>query len=302
MPVVSQIANGYLEARMKRITLLALLLAALMLAACQPESGPLGGPQAWIDSPLDGADLPLGEISVITHGADPAGVTQAELSINGVPLRTDPAVQVATLVTFAQAWLPPTPGVYEISLRIQNSAGLWSAPAVARVSVGGPTLTPFASATLASTLTPSVTPTATVTQTFTPTHTATPSNTPTITATFTATPVTPTTPPDAPAYFAHSASVAAIDNVAGCGGPLEVMITVNIANAERVQFNYSISGGAASVRAMTSVSPGLWRYTLLASEVNPASGPLTFYFTAQGPGGALQTGSFGGVTVNNCKP
>src|SRR5580765_37216 len=101
-----------------RFVLLSLVLA---LAACQPSAAPTGAAiaqvpvqaQSWFDAPLTGSQLPLAPVDVISHHYSPTGVSQIELSINGVALRTDPNPDPAsTFLNITQSWLPAGPGTY----------------------------------------------------------------------------------------------------------------------------------------------------------------------------------------------
>ncbi|GAB4497320.1 MAG: hypothetical protein OHK0052_08750 [Anaerolineales bacterium] len=138
-------------------------------------------PQAWIDSPLTGTTLPLGQVEIISHAASPDGIAQVELSINGAVLRSDANPNPGEPFSLArQFWLPAAGGTYQVSVRTQSAGGAWSAPASVTI-----TILEQPSATVTFTATP--------TETTTPTQTATPTETPTREATWTPTPAGPLT-------------------------------------------------------------------------------------------------------------
>jgi hypothetical protein len=61
-----------------------LFVGMLLLAGCAPRSADqLAGPQAWIDSPLDGSSLALAPLELVAHGSDPGGIITIEFSIDG---------------------------------------------------------------------------------------------------------------------------------------------------------------------------------------------------------------------------
>lgn len=152
-------------------------------------------PRAWIDSPLNGATLTLGEVEIVWHAASLAGISQAELSVNGAVVRTDPNPAAGqTLNLVRQIWLPSAGGTYQVSVRAQNTRGEWSAPA--SISITILEATPTSTATL----------TATPTATFTPTPTATYTPSPTSTATFTPTPTATATPAPLTAVLLRNSS------------------------------------------------------------------------------------------------
>ncbi len=159
---------------MKR-TLLLLALFGILISACGSASPtppaaanpPISqSPRAWIDSPLDGATLPFGEIEVISHAASLGGIAQVELSVNGAVIRTDPNPSPSeTLNLVRQTWLPRAGGTYQVSVRAQNTNGEWSAPANITLTIldSAPTATTSPTPAITSTETPLPSPTATPT-------------------------------------------------------------------------------------------------------------------------------------------
>ena len=60
------------------------LCMGILLAGCVwPLPQAAAGPQAWIDAPLDHSVFPIGPVEVVTHGSDPGGIVQIEVSANG---------------------------------------------------------------------------------------------------------------------------------------------------------------------------------------------------------------------------
>ncbi len=115
----------------------------VLAAACQPESPakapPPGGPQTWIDAPLDNAALPLEPYEVISHATNPKGIGSFELSVNGIVQQTSPlgAGQVGEKFAMAKFnWNPPAPGVYLLKVRAADATNNFGTPAEARVLVG----------------------------------------------------------------------------------------------------------------------------------------------------------------------
>jgi hypothetical protein len=145
---------------MRKMT--ALLFMVLLLSACAPGKGPEGAPQAWIDRPLDGSVLPLASVEVMSHAADPGGIEQFELSVNGEGINNAGPAEGGSLVFINQTWDPAVPGVYILEVRVMNNNGIWSNFAQVTVTIAedlsAPILVPTVSAT--STLEPSPTVTA----------------------------------------------------------------------------------------------------------------------------------------------
>ncbi len=153
-----------------------LALSALLLSACggnvdsvqpavaAPELSQT--PRVWIDAPLNGTILPLGEIEIVSHAASLGGIAQVELSVNDAVVRTDTNPSKGeTLNLVRQTWLPRTGGTYQVSVRAQNTSGEWSAPANITLTILDATPTPVETAT------PAATPTETATSLPSPTAT-----------------------------------------------------------------------------------------------------------------------------------
>jgi hypothetical protein len=150
------------------------IIAMLVLTACDQQAATPGTPQAWIDDPLDGMRLLLEPYLITMHSSDSFGITNMELTINGIEQELIPNPDPAKLlVHLTQKWEPPAPGRYVIRARAQNTSGVWSAEDLVTVVVEDfSTPTPFI------TLTPTLTPTVTLTPTQIPSTTSSPTPVP----------------------------------------------------------------------------------------------------------------------------
>jgi hypothetical protein len=119
----------------KQMRFLFLLTFALATVRCAPQvSTGGGGPQAWIDAPLEGMQLPLAPYEIVTHAEDPAGISQFEFSINNSVIATT-AGSAGSLSTVRQMWNPAAPGDYVISVRAMSASGAWGGEAVVHVNI-----------------------------------------------------------------------------------------------------------------------------------------------------------------------
>jgi hypothetical protein len=156
---------------MKKIILLALFS---MLAACQANgvtatSTPSEdtGPITVIDFPASGASLPFGDVVIQAHADDPLGVTHGEISIDNLVLANVESLHLGERTAlFSYSWHPGSAGEFSLSVRAQNTAGTWGAPATVQIALSSPTPTATEMPP-----TPTTTPTALL---------ATPTQTPTI--------------------------------------------------------------------------------------------------------------------------
>ncbi len=121
---------------MKKLIQLSLLVTILALAgaACEPQVASAGAPQAWIDAPLDGMQLPLAPYEIVAHADDPAGIAQFEFSVNGSVIATT-AGGAGSLSTVRQMWNPAAQGDYVIAVRALSAAGSWGGTAVVHVQI-----------------------------------------------------------------------------------------------------------------------------------------------------------------------
>jgi hypothetical protein len=140
----------------RQIRFLFMLTFALATVRCAPQSDSGGGPQAWIDAPLEGMQLPLAPYEVVAHAEDPSGISQFEFKVNGNMLAATGG-QDGALSSVKQMWSPTDPGDYVISVRAHSVSGGWGDEAVVHVTIGGAQSQTLVTAT--STNSPLFTPT-----------------------------------------------------------------------------------------------------------------------------------------------
>ena len=157
------------------------LMCVLFLAACNLPGAGTGagstGPFAWIDAPLTGTTLGVNQaVQVVSHSSASAGLSQVELSVNGVVISTDPVASYgSTYVLMKQKWSPATPGQYDLRVRSLTTGQAWSAYALVHVTVNGDEsqLKPTFAAKVTASATPPASLTPSLIATDTPTPTAT---------------------------------------------------------------------------------------------------------------------------------
>jgi hypothetical protein len=150
------------------------IIAMLVLTACDQPAATPGTPLAWIDDPLDGMRLPLEPYLITLHSSDSVGITNMEVSINGVELDPIPNPNPEKLLVYlTQKWEPPAPGRYVIRARSQNTTGAWSTEDIVSVIVED-----ISTPTPVITVTPTLTPTVTLTPTLVPSTTPSPTPVP----------------------------------------------------------------------------------------------------------------------------
>ena len=167
------------------------LLLVILLVGCL---SPRGGPQTWIDFPLNDSSLPLAPVSITAHASHSSGVSTIVFAVNG---DEQAAVTVGgtRLEDATYQWVPPAPGRYTLEVRSQDRNGNFGSSTVVVVTVGDATSAPTTEKT-----TPGI-PTSTLTLTEgAPTLSVTPTTTssPTITNTRITPSVTPKTPQPPP--------------------------------------------------------------------------------------------------------
>lgn len=122
-----------------RFQLIMIFLMMLALSAC---GTPSGGPQVWLDRPLDNTTLPLAPLTIQAHASDEDGVAKFEFYANDKPLFTVDS-EGKRLGEAIVEWTPPEPGIFLISVQAVDGSGNRGALATSRVTVsGGPTPTP----------------------------------------------------------------------------------------------------------------------------------------------------------------
>lgn len=101
--------------------------------SAQPEGGAV---EAGIDSPSNGAALPMGPVEIAYHATSTEGVSVIELSVNGEVVNsfTNPDSDQNVLV-MKYTWEPNVSGNHTIRVRAQNSEGTWSDFSTATVNI-----------------------------------------------------------------------------------------------------------------------------------------------------------------------
>jgi hypothetical protein len=136
-------------------------------------------PSIVIQSPADGAQLPLGQdVSVSGAASDGMGVDHVELFVDGVSAGSTPAGQSATLVPFTINWLAAPSGPHTLQAVAYRQDGTASDPASVSVTVGTSASTAPSSPSSLATPTPVSIPSPTGTPTPTKTPAPKPSKTP----------------------------------------------------------------------------------------------------------------------------
>ncbi len=152
--------------------LLILLMAGLVLVACEPQQKAAqvlvgANNQTWFDAPLEGDNLPLASYEIVLHAYIKGGVSQVELNANGALLANlTPSTTEGNLATFKYLWTPAGHGNYTLTARAEGGGG-WGEYAMVNVSIADfiqtPTITPTTTVTEPPTITPTATPTITQT-------------------------------------------------------------------------------------------------------------------------------------------
>ena len=135
---------------MKRIKLAVIVLILLLVAiACDignlsidlgggGDSGQQQGQavEAGIDSPTNGATLPMGPVEIAYHATSTEGVSAIELSVNGevVSSFTNPDSD-QNVIAMKYTWESSVSGSHTIRVRAQNSVGVWSDFSAATVNI-----------------------------------------------------------------------------------------------------------------------------------------------------------------------
>jgi hypothetical protein len=162
------------------------LLLALVFVGSSCAKAVATGPQAWIDSPADGATVPPGSpVPVVCRASAPKGVAEVLLEVNGAPYRSMPLADAGDSCAVTIDWLPAEPGPFTLQVTAYDRTGVGSTPATVFVTAEGvtsasPTETPIFAATATATEDAEPAPTPTV-ATATPEPTAEPTVTPSAT-------------------------------------------------------------------------------------------------------------------------
>jgi len=101
----------------------------------QPQVAPV---EAGIDSPANGASLPMGSVEIAYHATSTEGVSSIELSVNGEVVSSIASSDSSQkVVALKYTWQPNISGSHIIRVRAQNSAGAWSDFSTATVNIEG---------------------------------------------------------------------------------------------------------------------------------------------------------------------
>ncbi|NOY98282.1 MAG: SH3 domain-containing protein [Chloroflexi bacterium] len=110
-----------------------LFLLAFVLAACNQ---PAGGPQAWLDRPLDNSTLPLAALTIQAHASDADGVASFEFYVNDT-LLSSVSGSGGRLSEASIEWTPPGAGTYTVKARAVDTGGNAGSYATSVITVDG---------------------------------------------------------------------------------------------------------------------------------------------------------------------
>ena len=264
---------------------------------------------AWVDAPLSGSTLVVGQVVVQAHAAG-VGVKAIDVEVDGSKVASATSLTSVAGLHYGKVTWTATVGHHVV---VAIADGVRSAAADVTVTDEVPPGTKPS-----VTVTPSATPSPTATPTATPTLSATPSRSPSAAPSRTASPsavATSASPrPQAPAISSASLSPRQVDH-SDCGdytpthpsSTISVTTTGTAASAVKVVFTRS---GAAPVTVVLTRSGSSWSGTVTADALDPhaTEDPTTndvwaATVTATG-GGRSSTRSAGAITVQHvyCKP
>jgi len=156
----------------KRIQwVLILCLGLALLTACgSGEEVPGSGIFVWIDVPVSGLTVPIGQsVQIEGHATGSSDIGRVEIWVNGVLVSTISSLPMeGDLARFNFDWTPPGPGEYTIQAISFDSGGAASEPDSTRIYVGEGrptpviTFTPVITVTSVLTDTPTSPPGATI--------------------------------------------------------------------------------------------------------------------------------------------
>ncbi|HWQ46227.1 MAG TPA: Ig-like domain-containing protein [Longilinea sp.] len=123
-------------------TLLVGIVFVILLASCQPLAEAVQPPSVEaqslpivaINAPTNGLSFAEAPVSLQVTASDTAALTVVELSANGVVVANLTLTGATTNVDANLTWAPTTAGEYALSVRAQNSDGLWSDPSTVNVT------------------------------------------------------------------------------------------------------------------------------------------------------------------------
>lgn len=119
-----------------------IVLISLPLVGCnQTTPTPSPVPQTWIDSPLPGNYYLPVNLQLVFHAASYNGVTEFEVSVNGVvegimpPQTTGPGGGGMSLFYAEMNWSPGASGTYQIQVRAKSGVGVYGTPAQVEIVI-----------------------------------------------------------------------------------------------------------------------------------------------------------------------
>jgi len=127
------------------------IILLLVIIACDigPLSIDLGGDggssqpkaasiEAGVDSPGNGASLPMGPVEIAYHATSTEGVSLIELSVNGEVVSSIASSDSSqNVVALKYVWQPSVSGSHTIRVRAQNSGGAWSDFSTTTINIEG---------------------------------------------------------------------------------------------------------------------------------------------------------------------
>ncbi len=116
-----------------------LLTFSILISSCEMPID-LTGTNIWLDVPVDGISVPVGQaLQIEGHASSPEGISKIEIWINGeLYFEVENPSTKGTLSNFSQEWTPPGPGEYTIQVLALGGDGSASEPDHARIQVGTP--------------------------------------------------------------------------------------------------------------------------------------------------------------------
>ncbi|MDO9546040.1 MAG: Ig-like domain-containing protein [Pelolinea sp.] len=101
----------------------------------QPKGGQV---EAGVDSPANGASLPMNPVEIAYHATSTEGITAIELSINGEVVSSIASPDsTQNVIALKYTWQPKATGSHTIGVRAQNSLGDWSDFSPSTVNIEG---------------------------------------------------------------------------------------------------------------------------------------------------------------------
>ncbi len=134
---------------MKKIQIAFIVLLALLLVSCGGVTIDFGGGSAsaqsaatpvevGIDSPANGASMPMGPVNIAYHASSTDGIAAVELSVDGqvVSSIASPGSN-QQVVALQYTWQPTASGSHTIRVRAQSTKEAWSDYASTVVTIEG---------------------------------------------------------------------------------------------------------------------------------------------------------------------